>query len=562
MSSGTEVAKQSVRATFILTTGNVVSTGILTVTVLIIARLLGPSNYGQYTLALVIPNFLQLLAGVGVNAAVTRYSAFHISKGELETARRMTKNAILFLLFFGLLLSALNYLGAGFFSSTILHRPELTPYLEIASIFVVGQALLQCVIAAFIGWNLTGYASASTISQSALKLLVSPTLVLLGFGVLGAVFAHVASYLIVGSFAGVAIFVLRLKSNSKSHGPGNDFIEDRIRQVKSQENIVVANIQPAIEGHLFFSDIKEMIRYGLPAFAGSVASLLSGQFYIVIILATITTNITIGHYQAALNVTQTIALISSAVALSLFPAFARLDGMNVDIRLAFTYSVKYVSLVLTPLVFFLLGTSSVLIGVFYGAAYSPAADYMNVLALSYLPLALGLTVMPPFFNGIGKTRLTMVMLLAGAATVIVLAPVLGVILGLGVDGLILSLIISNLLSSLIGVYFAKKYADARIDYRIGARIFVASYVCFGALFFLSMLGFGKYVSLPIDILAFFGLYLTLVPVLRVVSKEDLNRLKISASGLGFISKVLNPILWYENFLIEKTIRGAAKKAAN
>ncbi len=54
------IAEDSVRGSFFLISGTAVSTVIMAIASILIARFLGPELYGQYTLALVIPSLLFL----------------------------------------------------------------------------------------------------------------------------------------------------------------------------------------------------------------------------------------------------------------------------------------------------------------------------------------------------------------------------------------------------------------------------------------------------------------------------------------------------------------------
>jgi len=49
---------------------------------ILIARLLGPENYGLYTVALITPSFLIALSDLGISAALTRFSARFHSEGK------------------------------------------------------------------------------------------------------------------------------------------------------------------------------------------------------------------------------------------------------------------------------------------------------------------------------------------------------------------------------------------------------------------------------------------------------------------------------------------------
>ena len=181
------VAKQSAQGSIVLFAGNLTATLGQTVATILIARLLGPDQYGSFSLALVVPSVFQLFVSLGANTAVTRFVAYHVSRNDMEAARRFAASALLVTLLSGLALSAVCYLSANAISVYVFHRAYLAQYVELASAIVCGQALLNTAIAAAIGWNAMGQASFANIVQSLIKLLLSPLLIVAGFGLFGAV---------------------------------------------------------------------------------------------------------------------------------------------------------------------------------------------------------------------------------------------------------------------------------------------------------------------------------------------------------------------------------------
>ncbi len=51
------------------------STIILAIASIMIARLLGPSDYGLYSIALIIPSLMLMFTDFGVDSALTKFSA-------------------------------------------------------------------------------------------------------------------------------------------------------------------------------------------------------------------------------------------------------------------------------------------------------------------------------------------------------------------------------------------------------------------------------------------------------------------------------------------------------
>lgn len=525
--SSISVAQASARGTLILFVGNLLSTLLSTTTIIIFARLLGPESYGVYTLVFVVPSILQLFVGLGVSTAVTRYVAFSFSTGDMTRAASMTRTAMVFCLFFGLALSAANLLVAPSFDLAVLHRPELIKYGQVSSLYIVAVALSQCATAALIGWGSMAQVSLFTVLQAAFKLALGAALIIGGLGVFGAIDAHVSSYLIQGVVAAFAIYLLRTRPTPKHQ---NHFVED----------------------------LRAMVRYGLPVFAGGVVQGLASQ-YATVILAAVVTDAVIGYYQAALNVTVAITIISTALANVLFRSFAELHGLEEDIALAFAYAVKYVSLILTPIVFFILAAAGPLVLLFYGHAYSEAVALLRLAAVSYLPVAAGLTVLPSFLNGVGRSRFTMLISIASASALVITSLVFLLGLRLGAEGIILALLVSNLGAVVPGLLLAGKYLHAHIAAPPLLGIFMAGTVAWLAVELLPTGGFsgleGLIGELTVDAVVFLALYTALVPLLSGVDEDDLVRLSIAVETMGPLKELFGVFLRLERRLLR--LRGGS-----
>lgn len=521
--SGNEIAKQSARGSLLLLLGNMTSNFILLLASLIIARLLHPEAYGTYVLALIPPTIFWLFTGLGLNTAVTRFAAYHISRGEVEEAKRISRNAISILLLIGAVMSLLDYLTAPFVSSVILHRPSLTPYVELSSIVVLGQAATQSAVSAFIGWSKYAHASITTAAQATTKVILSLFLILAGFGVFGAVLAQVVSYLAVGLIAVAVFFAINLRG---SHSDMKQTMED----------------------------VRSALRFGLPSHIGSYISQFATQNYLVLVLSAIvvtTGGSAVGFFQAALNVTVAITVFSTSFASALLPAFASLEGKQANTSIAFTYAVKIVGALVLPIVVFVIADSNLLIRLFYGTAFVPAGNILALLSVSYVPMVIGLTVFPSYFNGIGKTRLTMAALLANAGIMFLLAPLLGLLFG--TYGLAYAFIISNFATAILALILAKRFLGSGIDYWAASRTLIA-----GAVSYLALLGIARYThfslvtSLFFDLVVFLIVYSTILPITRAIDSQDVAGLIVAGGNLGILSRPLSWVLKYEDWIIGKS----------
>lgn len=515
--SDVKVAQESARGTLVLFAGNLAYTGITAVTAIFLARLLGPDGYGVYTLAFVIPSLLSLFVGLGVNISVTRYVAYYASSGDMERAKSITRSATSFLLIFGVLLSIVNYYGASFFVDSLLHRPDLVPYVQLASLFVLGQALAGSASSIFIGWSSMVEISAFTVLQAGLKLVLTVGLILAGFGVLGAVVGHTLSYIVEGVSATLFLYAAHMRPWSKA-------------------------------SNTFVADTKMMLGYGIPPFAGNVVSGLASQ-YVTIILASIAANAVIGYYQAALNVTIAVSVISGTVTNVLYRSFAALHGLEGDTSLAYSYAVRYVSLIITPIVFFLIAAAAPLFNLLYGPSYSQGVVLLRLVGLSFLPIAVGMTVMTPFLNGVGKSRMTMVITVASAIALAAGGFLLAISFGLGAQGIMLALLVSNVALTVPGWYLIREYLGIHVLITPLVGIVAAALIASVAIAFLPLAGLPDIVALALDCVIFVLIYLTCVPLVRGIDGDDIVRLSIAGESLGPARAIFRAILAYESRIL-------------
>jgi O-antigen/teichoic acid export membrane protein len=365
-----------------------------------------------------------------------------------------------------------------------------------------------------IGWNWMTLSGSSNVAQALVKLFLSPAFILLGFGVAGALAGYLTSLFIAG-VGGVSLLYFR-----------------RLRGFGNLRN--------------FLSDVREMNVYGIPVFAGSVMNGLS-TYFVLVLLAGIANNTVYGYYQAAVNFTTPITLVSAAMVNALFPAFASIDGIGADINQAFRHAYRFVAFLLTPLIMFLIVSASPVVRILYGTAYANSVPYLQLLAFAYLPMAFGYSVHPAFFNGLGRTRLTLALFLTASVTLVLAAPLLALTCGLGVNGLIYANFLSDFVAWAVGTFLAFRYLHAALDIRTTAMILVVSTVASLGTAILPPVGSAA-ATLVVDIVVFFGIYITLAPLSRAITGQDLDLLDVTLSEPAIIGKVAAPLLRYERFL--------------
>lgn len=510
-----QIAEYSARGGYYLFLGNTLSTGILAISSIIIARLLGPENYGLFSLVIVVPSLFIGLVNFGITSAITRFSAKFRSEGRNPEVRSVIKTGLFFELAVGIIASIFCFLFSDVLATYLINRPEAGFYIKVASLLILFQTLFNTLSSTFLGLdNMENNAVTMTI-RAVTKLLLAPSLIILGFGILGALLGHISCY-IVAVMAGVAILSLKLRKNRGDHKTGSGIL-------------------------------KSMLKYGAPLYASGLLGLFIGQ-YQTIIIAFLTSNTEIGNFQVA-------ALFSTAITLlvypftALFPAFSRLNPKNGQLSQFFKRSVKYTALLIVPASAAIAVMSKDLVFTFFGPDFNLAPTFVAFYILMNLYAGFGSAVFGFLFSGIGRTDIVLKSSLINLLVFVPLAPLLTA--SYGIMGLIATLFISVFCSLLYLLLTAVKKINASLNVSASAKIYLASAI--SALFSLTFLSASPFGSIPNLIFGgtiFIFAYLTLLPAIGVINLTDIEIFKMMFHKIKSLWPILKLLLSYEMKVLE------------
>jgi len=374
-----KVVEDSARGGFFLILGNVLATVISAMAVFIVARLLGPELYGLYALSLVIPSLLFLFVDFGISQGLIRFSASLRVKGETKRAAKMLRHGLLFKTLTGAITFTICLILSDYLARLILNRPDVGPYVKLASSAIIFHAVFTTTNSAFVGLDKAEYNALVHDTQALVKAVTSPLLVILGFSLLGAIMGYVISC-IAASLLGVYILYLKLYRPLNPNGGDN--------------------------GEGFVDSLKTLVGYGYPLYFSAILVGFIPQ-YKSIILALFTSDAEIGNFQAALNFATLISICSIPIATTLFPAFSKLESGGEEVKKFFKLSIKYTSLIILPITVVIILFSREIVHIIYGPNYQSAPHFLSLYVILYLLVGLGYVALGSFFNGIGETRITL-----------------------------------------------------------------------------------------------------------------------------------------------------------
>lgn len=518
MGKAIKLARISTKGGFNLFWGVAASSIISALGVILVARILSPSEYGLFYIALIAPNLIHVVRDLGIDQAAIKYTAQYHHQNKPQQIKNILAATTLFELLLGVSLSLLLFFLSGFLAVSIFNRPELTPLIQLASVSILGGALFKTSRSAFTGYEKMEYHSASLILQSILKAALMVLLVLLGFGVYGAIIGHAIAFLATGIISIILLYVTiyrKLDNNNDS------------------------NLE-------FFATTKNMLKYGLPLSLASILTSFLPQFFGFLAAIYLSDQI-IGNYQAAINFSVLVTFVVTPVTTALFPVFSKLNPQKELQTLGniFRHSVKYASLLVVPATFMIIALSQPAVSTLFGTEYQYTPLFLSLYVLFYLKTAFGQLSTANLLKGQENTRLLLklniVTFTLGLVMSLALIPIFGI------PGLIAAYIASGIPALVISLWWIKKHYNTTVDWVSSAKILSASVISAVLTFtVVSILNLASWVTLIIGAIIYALTYLITAPLIGAINQADTRNLREMLTALGPLAPLFDiPLLIIE-----------------
>ncbi len=503
-----EYAKLSAKGGIELSIGMVISTALTAIGTIVVARLLSPEQYGLYTIAMVPAAMIGLFRDWGVNSAITRYISFYRAKSQEHRIRSVLKAGMGFAILSGLLSALFTVVTSDLIANLVFRKPEVAPLIKVSAIWVFSMALFNVGWSTLIGFEKMGLNSIVIIFRSSMRSLISPLLVLLGYGALGAVMGYSFS----GFLAAILCVLFFMKAYKGIEGDSDS----------------------SIKGTLFM-----LLDYGFPLAIGAIVSGFGNQFYRFLMSRSCSSE-AIGNYGAASNFLVAMGLLTSPITTVLFPAFSKIDGQKEPNKLkkAFRASVKYSSVFVVPAAVGVMVTSKPLVFTLFGEKYSQAPAFLSLVSLGQVLCALGALSAATLLTSQGKTKEIMKANLFSLA--IGVPASLFLIPRFGIYGLIATILLVSFITIILLDYRIFKIYGFCIDLHSSGRIFLASLFMAAIIYGVENLlaSLMPLIRLVIDGLTGLLAYSAFVIIFNGISSDDIENLKTIFSKAGIVGRVI------------------------
>ncbi|MGA2682166.1 MAG: oligosaccharide flippase family protein [Candidatus Bathyarchaeia archaeon] len=521
MSKAADMAKVSAKGSFHLLWGLVASTVISAVGTILVARLLAPSEFGLYSIALTAPNLIGLFSDWGVATAMIKFTAQYKSENKTAEMNSIFVAGLVFKTVLGLSLTIISFLLSGFLATTVFDRPQMTSLIQVASSIILTGAIISAAQAVFTGVERMELNSITYLIQSIFKSILVPALVILGLGAFGAV----TGYAITSVLSGVTCVMIMW--------------------------IVYRDLMKPVGYRLeIMKNIRTMFKYGLPLSISTILNSALLQFY-YFVLAIFVSNSAMGNFSVAYSFLVLITFFATPISMVMFPAFSKLDAQKdrETLKSVYQFSVKYATLFVISAAFLVAALSQQAVFTLFGDKYIEAPLFLSFMSITYLYTAIGSISSPNLISSQGHNKFMLKLALLTTAIGLPLGLVL--ISQFGVLGYITVIFVDGLPSIIISLRWLKKNYGVTVDLASSAKIILSAGIAAVVTYVLvSLMPFGSLLKLIVGIIIFTFVLLSTILSTRAIDRTDLNNLRDMLAELGPFSGFFNFLL----NILEKLMR--------
>ncbi|MEM5797833.1 MAG: flippase, partial [Candidatus Aenigmatarchaeota archaeon] len=310
---------------------------------IMLARWLGPYEYGIFALLLMLIGFGTTFFTLGLPQALTKYISEYRAKG--KATDRIFSTGLALTIFLGIMSVLSVFLLAEPLTLFVFKNPDAISSLQIGSFALFFVLLGNLFNGAIQGWQKMKYSAIGIITDKLTKFVATAILFWLGFGLLG------ASVALIFSFCAVALVLA----------------------------LLYRRLTPISISYIDYKTTKILIIFGMPVFFTSIAGYFLG-WTDTLIISHFMTEEWVGYYNAALPILWILSLAIGSLATVLFSTFSELKAKkSVYIEKTINRSLKYAFYMLIPGAVGGWLLAEPIIRILFGPAYLPAASAFQIL---------------------------------------------------------------------------------------------------------------------------------------------------------------------------------------
>jgi len=467
---------------------------------MVIARYLGPEDYGLISLGFAAMMIATVLSLMGLNSGVQRYVAYYRGKGDDGRIKGTIVSALKITVPMSLLFMGVVFFGADWIAIHVFHEKELTPVLTIFAIGIPFWTITTVFVSVPIAFQQIKYhVYTMHLFKDSFKLIAIVCFLVAGYGVIGAAVGWILAV------AGMSILSFY-------------FLEKKVFPIFSG---TVKSI----------SMDKELYYFSFPLIFVGILGMITG-WTDTFMLGYFCTSSEVGIYNAALPTSKLLGVVLSPIGMIFGPVIVGLyakDRIN-ELRRTYSSVTKWIfSLVFPGFLLMVLFSERILI-ILFGGAYVSGSTALGILAFGVLITAM---VGPAslVITAYGRTKIIMWCSFFGALVNVLLNFFL--IPVYGINGAAIATGFSLALTTILHLVFAYKIGRVQPFRWSYVKPLFASIVAVAVVYVVVQYVIGvSVISLVVMLFVFGLLYFVLLLLMKGFDEEDLVVMRAVDQRLG------------------------------
>ncbi len=482
----------------------------------IISDLLGPKKYGIYGLIISLITLVTSFSNLGADVTVAKYISEWNVNEEFSKIKRLVITLGSLKISSGIIFCGITYLLLAKLFVTYYLIPEIEFFLKIASILIILTSIFGFLSSIVRGNLKIAYLSYLNIVNSIIRVFTSIFLIIIGFGVLGAIYGTILaslSAILLGSF----------------------FIS-KIQTMRETIKIKASSIS-----------LSQIIKFGINSWLGdlitqiylTVPILFLGYFFIE----------QVAYYTIAFSILGVSSFIQGPLYVTLMPTYSELSAKEEISKIGNTYSqtLKFLFFTTFLLTIILTSLSREIFIVLYGAGsdYIHASPILMILSLAIVFRIVG-TTNEAVLKGLGRTdltlRLAILKTLFHLSLAFILIPIYG---GIGIAASYATMGI--IIGVIYNLSLTKKEIKVEINRSFIIKCFLALFITFVTGEIVKMLITNPYLLVMMVFISMSLIYGIFSGIIQIFNQNELDHI----INLLQKSSMVKPIyLWFK--LISKS----------
>ena len=374
---------------FIIMSGVVIGQILGTINQILLARFLGPNDYGLFNIGFSIFSIAFVFSALGLRTGTSRFVSKYLKFGEDEKLSSVIRFSLIISLSSSIIITIGLFVLADFISINIFGEPNLKFIIQILALALPLKICTDILVAITRGFSITKYKVYSDSILSKFFRIVSFLIfIILGFELEGALFSFFIS--------SILVFVFMFYAVNK-------------------------NVHNITSSSKFDNQIsKEMINYSLPLFLSAMLSLLVTQTSILL-SAYYLEPYEVGIYSAAIGIAYMLKFFSSPFSFLALPKMSQLYFSNKfdEIKNLFQTVSRWRFQLAFPFLLIFVFFPSDILTLLFGKDYIEGSHILAIMAISvFLSITTGPT--GALLQSVGHPKLVLIADLFGALSAIIL----------------------------------------------------------------------------------------------------------------------------------------------